>query len=63
VILALFFGYSLTIRPVLAAGVPIGSAIKVALAADTSSILTMEIVDNSFLVTIPGAMNAGLFHH
>lgn len=60
VILAFFFGYSLTIRPVLAAGIPFASAIKVALAADTLSILTMEIIDNTFMVAIPGAMNAGL---
>jgi hypothetical protein len=60
IILAFFFGYSLTMRPVLAAGIPFRQAIKVALAADTLSILTMEIVDNAFVLAIPGAMNAGL---
>jgi hypothetical protein len=58
--LAFFFGYSLTMRPVLAAGLPLAGAIKVALAADTLSILTMEIIDNSVLVAVPGAMDAGL---
>ena len=60
IVLAFFFGYSLTIRPVLGAGVPFGSAIKVALAADTISILTMEIIDNAIILAIPGAMDAGL---
>lgn len=60
VVLAFCFGYSLTIRPVLAANVPLGAAIKVALAADTVSILTMEIIDNLILLVIPGAMDAGL---
>ena len=58
--LAFFFGYALTIRPVLAAGIPFAGAIKVALAADTLSILTMEIIDNTVLVAVPGAMDAGL---
>lgn len=60
IVLAFFFGYALTIRPVLAAGLRLASAIKVALAADTLSILTMEIVDNGVLVAVPGAMDAGL---
>jgi len=60
VVLAFFFGYALTIRPVLAAGVAFGAAIKVALAADTLSILVMEIVDNAILLVIPGAMDAGV---
>lgn len=60
VALAFFFGYSLAIRPVLAANVPFRSALKVALAADTLSILTMEIIDNAVVVSVPGAMDAGL---
>jgi hypothetical protein len=58
--LAFLFGYSLTIRPVLLAGVSLAAAIPVAFAADTVSITVMEIVDNTIVVTIPGAMNAGL---
>lgn len=58
--LAFVFGYSLTIRPVLSAGVAFKQALKVALAADTLSILTMEIVDNGFILAVPGAMDAGL---
>jgi hypothetical protein len=58
--LAFLFGYSLTMSPVLRAGVAFGAAISVALAADTVSIAVMEIVDNAFIVAIPGAMGAGL---
>src|SRR4051794_37837555 len=57
VVLAFGFGYSLTIRPVLSAGVSLGSAVKVALAADTVSILVMEIVDNGVIVVVPGAID------
>lgn len=60
VALAFVFGYSLTIAPVMRAGVPFRSAIKVALAADTISITVMEIVDNAVMVGVPGAMHAGL---
>jgi hypothetical protein len=60
VALAFLFGYSLTIWPVLRSGLPLASAIKIALAADTVSILTMEIVDNAFVLAVPGAMQAGL---
>ena len=60
VALAFLFGYSLTMSPVLRAGVAFKAAIAVALAADTVSIAVMEIVDNAFIVAIPGAMDAGL---
>jgi hypothetical protein len=58
--LAFLFGYSLTMSPVLRAGVAFTAAISVALAADTVSIAVMEIVDNAFILAIPGAMDAGL---
>jgi hypothetical protein len=60
VVLAFFFGYSLTIRPVLRAGLPFGRATRVALASDTASIATMEVVDNAFILVVPGAIAAGL---
>ncbi len=60
VALAFLFGYSLTIRPVLRAGVALRAAIPVALAADTLSIAVMEVVDNTVVVAVPGAMEAGL---
>ena len=60
IILAFFFGYSLTIGPVLKAGVPFRRAARVAVASDTISIATMEIVDNAFIIIVPGALAAGL---
>jgi Domain of unknown function (DUF4396) len=60
VVLAFFFGYSLTLRPLVTGGVPLGQAARIALAADTVSIAVMEIVDNAFILLVPGAMAAGL---
>ena len=59
VALAFFFGYLLTIRGVLRAGVGLAAAVKLAFAADTLSIAVMEVVDNTIVVLIPGAMDAG----
>jgi len=58
--LAFFFGYALTMRGVLRAGLPFRQAVQVALAADTVSIVVMEIVDNAVVLLVPGAMDAGL---
>ena len=58
--LAFLFGYALSTLPLLKAGLGVGAALSVVLAADTLSILTMEIVDNAVMVAIPGAMDAGL---
>jgi uncharacterized protein DUF4396 len=60
VVLAFVFGYSLTVGPVLRAGVLFRQAVKVALAADTVSIAVMEVTDNAVMLTVPGAMDAGL---
>src|SRR3954447_14829094 len=60
VVLAFLFGYSLTIAPVLRSGLPLRRAVRVALAADTVSILTMEVVDNAIVLLIPDALEAGL---
>ncbi|MFG2910756.1 DUF4396 domain-containing protein [Kitasatospora sp. NPDC048286] len=60
ILLAFVFGYALTMRGVLKAGLEVGAAVKVALAADTVSILVMELIDNTVMVTVPGAMDAGL---
>ena len=58
IVLAFVFGYSLTLRPLLASGVAFGTAARLAFAADTLSITVMEIVDNAIVVAIPGAMAA-----
>jgi len=60
VALAFFFGYSLTLLPLLRGGVALGAALPIAFAADTISITIMEIVDNAIVLLIPGAMEAGL---
>ncbi|WP_327684290.1 DUF4396 domain-containing protein [Kitasatospora sp. NBC_00458] len=60
ILLAFVFGYALTMRGVLRAGLDVRAAVKVALAADTVSILVMELIDNTVMVTVPGAMDAGL---
>jgi hypothetical protein len=58
--LAFFFGYALTLIPVLRAGIPRRRAVRLAFASDTLSIATMEVVDNGFILLVPGAMAAGL---
>ncbi|MEU3073652.1 DUF4396 domain-containing protein [Streptomyces laurentii] len=60
IILAFVFGYTLTMRGVLKAGLDFKSALPIALAADTVSIAVMEIIDNGFIVLWPGAMDATL---
>src|SRR3954469_23410697 len=44
-VLAFFFGYALTLRPLLTSSIPFGQAARLAFAADTLSITVMEIVD------------------
>ncbi|QGV81059.1 DUF4396 domain-containing protein [Streptomyces ficellus] len=58
--LAFFFGYALTLRGILKAGVGFRTAFRVALAADTLSIAVMELIDNGVLALWPGAMDAHL---
>ncbi|MEV7429090.1 DUF4396 domain-containing protein [Nocardioides sp. NPDC092400] len=58
--LAFLFGYTLSTLPLVKAGLGVGAALGVVLAADTLSIATMEVVDNLVMALIPGAMGAGL---
>lgn len=58
--LAFLFGYGLTIRGVLKVGLALSAALPIAFASDTISITVMEIIDNTIIVAIPGAMDAGL---
>ena len=60
VVLAFTFGYAFTLGPVRRAGVPMKRALRLTVASDTVSITTMEIVDNAFLLLVPGAIAAGL---
>jgi hypothetical protein len=56
--LAFVFGYSLTIWPLVASGMAVRTAMRLALVSDTASIAVMELVDNAILLVIPGAMAA-----
>jgi hypothetical protein len=58
--LAFIFGYAFSVRPLLSHKLPLNQALKIALAADTASIATMELADNGFLLAVPGAINANL---
>jgi hypothetical protein len=60
VALAFLFGYGLTSLPLLRAGLALSAVVPIALAADTLSIATMEIVDNAIMLVVPGAMEAGI---
>jgi hypothetical protein len=52
IVLAFCFGYSLTYVRV--------RSVRIAAASDTVSIATMELVDNAFILVVPGALAAGL---
>ena len=56
VVLAFVFGYGLTSLPLLRAGFALSAVIPIALASDTLSIATMEIVDNAIIVAVPISM-------
>lgn len=58
--LAFVFGYSLSISPLLKAGLGLAAALPIVFVSDTLSIFTMEVADNTVMAIVPGAMNAGL---
>ena len=60
VVLAFVFGYTLTSLPLLRAGLAFAAVVPIALASDTLSIATMEVVDNAIVLAVPGALDAGL---
>jgi hypothetical protein len=60
VVLAFVFGYALTSLPLLRAGLALAVVVPIALASDTLSIATMEVVDNVIMLVIPGALEAGV---
>ncbi len=60
VVLAFLFGYGLTLRGVVRAGVGFGVAVRVALAADAASIAVMELIDNGTVAVWPAALHASL---
>jgi Domain of unknown function (DUF4396) len=60
IVLAFVFGYALTSLPLLRAGLAFAAVVPIALASDTLSIATMEVVDNAIILVVPGAIDAGL---
>lgn len=58
--LAYLFGFALTARPLVKAGLSAGTVVSTALAADTVSITIMEVIDNLTVLLWPGAMEAGI---
>jgi hypothetical protein len=60
IVLAFCFGYGLTSLPLLRSGMSVREVAPLAFASDTASITTMEIVDNLFILIVPGAISAGL---
>ena len=58
--LAFVFGYTLSVLPLVKAGIGLAAALPVVFVSDTLSIFTMEVADNTVMAIIPGAMNAGL---
>jgi hypothetical protein len=60
IVLAFVFGYGLTSLPLARAGLALAAVVPIALASDTLSIATMEVVDNAIILVVPGAIDAGL---
>jgi hypothetical protein len=60
IVLAFVFGYGLTIYSLRGNGLAFKRLLALALAADTLSIAVMELMDNGFVLAVPGAIHAGL---
>jgi hypothetical protein len=58
--LAFLFGYTLTSIPLRRSGMALREVVPIALAADTVSITIMEVIDNAFVLAVPGALDAGV---
>jgi uncharacterized membrane protein YbjE (DUF340 family) len=60
IVLAFFFGYLLTFKSVHRQQKNTRQAVKTTITTDTTSIATMEVVDNAFILLVPGAITATL---
>lgn len=60
VVLAFGFGYGLSMRSLMKHKLTFKKSMKLAFAADTASMASMEFADNAFVLAVPGAINAGL---
>ena len=61
-VLSFVSGYTVSTWPLLRAGMKFRPAIRLVFTADTVSILTMTIVDNLIMLSVPGAMDKDLTH-
>lgn len=61
-VLSFVSGYAVSTWPLLRADMKFRPAIRLVFAADTVSILTMTIVDNLIMLSVPGAMDKDLTH-
>lgn len=61
-ILSFVSGYAFSIWPLIKAKLAPWKALRLVLAADTLSILSMSIADNLLMLLIPGAMDKDLTH-
>lgn len=61
-VLSFVSGYSVSTWPLIRAGVQFRNALRLVFAADTLSILTMTIMDNLVMLSVPGAMYKDLSH-
>lgn len=61
-VLSFVSGYAVSTWPLVRSGMKFMSALKLVFAADTVSILTMTIVDNLIMLSVPGAMDKDLTH-
>lgn len=61
-VLSFVSGYTVSTWPLIRAKLSFLKALRLVFAADTLSILTMTIMDNLVMLTIPGAMDKDLSH-
>lgn len=61
-VLSFVSGYTVSTWPLIRAKLSFVKALRLVFAADTLSILTMTIMDNLVMLTIPGAMDKDLSH-
>jgi len=59
-VLSFVSGYTVSTWPLIKAKLSFAQALKLVFAADTASILTMTLVDNIIMLTVPGAMDKNL---
>lgn len=62
VVLSFISGYTISTLPLLRTGMKFWPSLKLVFAADTLSIVTMTVMDNLIMVSVPGAMDKDITH-